>query len=300
MVVELVIVGAGPAGCAAAIQFKRLGGRPLLFDQKGVPGGLLTNAYLVENYPGLKAPISGEEFARRLDAQLKSHNIRVRKGRLALLNNTPEGVFRLTDKSRVFEARALIVATGTCPKHLELEEKSEGTIKRLFYEVKDALEHRPRSAAVIGSGDAAFDYALSLAAAGAKVDLLVRSNKAKACNRLVKLVKNTPRIAVRYKRTVLNVSDTANGIRVAFSTGRSFEYDVCVVAVGRRSGASIFIGPAIPNARTGEGVRTNIPGLFLAGDARLGTLGQAGIAVGDGLECAAEAYRYLKEVKRSC
>jgi len=297
---DLVIVGAGPAGCAAAIQATRLGRKPVLIDARGEPGGLLRNAFLVENYPGLEEPLPGRELVRRLAAQLRSFDIRVTQDKAMMLHHNERAKRFIIFGEKELEARAVIVAVGTYSREVEIDGEKELSGTLLFDEVLPALGLKPARAAVIGGGEAALDYALSLAAAGARVDVLARSGVVKACERLVERVRQESRIRIDCESIVCAMRKVGGAVQVDFVACRPRVYDVCVVAVGRRSRASRFLG-TLPEDIIGNGsVKTNIPGLFLAGDARLGSLGQAGIAVGDGLECAMEAHRYLAQRESEC
>ena len=115
---KLTIIGAGPAGISAAIQLKRHGIDPLLLE-KGNVGGLLRNAWSVENYPGFPEGISGQELVRLFEEQLKKTNVRTVFEEVLSLD-MKNGTFLLETPSRTFSSEKVVLATGTKPKEFPL------------------------------------------------------------------------------------------------------------------------------------------------------------------------------------
>lgn len=306
---RIVIVGAGPAGCAAAVQCRRLGITPLLLDRTGEAGGLIENAFNMENYPGLEAPITGPDFMGRLQADLADFDLEVTRGTVKRIEPTP-GELRVHTAHTTISADAVIVAVGTVPLPLGIDGEGDLAGGPLFYEVKNLLPLSPSSVIVAGGGEAAFDYALSLARAGAEVHLSVKNARPSAGERLEQQVADTPGIKVSTRSRVKTCIPQGRGILATLEDKRGvhdLEADALLVAVGRRSAAFELLEPrelagraqarARARAREGESERglTYKPGLFIAGDARLGTLGQVGIAVGDGLLAAMKAVKFAEE-----
>ncbi len=306
---RIVIIGAGPAGCAAAIQCRRLGITPLLLDGSGEAGGLIENAFNMENYPGLEAPINGPAFVDRLRADLAGFDLEVTRGTVRRIEPGPENI-RVQTAHTTISADAVIVAVGTVPRPLGIDGETQLSGGRLFYEVKNVLPLSPSAVIVAGGGEAAFDYALSLAREGIEVHLSVKNARPSAGERLEQQVADTPGIKVS-TRSLVKACTTKGGKLLATvedKRGRhDLEADALLVAVGRRSAAFELLeakelagrarARARARARDGEGERglTYKPGLFIAGDARLGTLGQVGIAVGDGLLAAMKAVKFAEE-----
>jgi thioredoxin reductase (NADPH) len=293
---EIVIVGAGPAGVAAAVQCRRLGVRPLLLDRRGEAGGLVANGFSVENYPGLE-PMPGRELVKLLDAHLGRFNLSVNKAlvqRIAKENNgfVIEGDFGTT------RSRAVILAVGTHPKPLPIPGAAELVRTDLFYEVRhlfaQATFQTVKRALVIGGGEAALDYALSLAGVGVEATVLVRGEGFRAKGRLVQLVEQNPLIKVVFQAAPRAVSRKPQGIALKCTTAdgvNTYIGDGVVAAIGRESEVGdLLSGLDVKGAKT---VSTEVPGLFIAGDARWGALGQVGMAVGDGLRAAIAAVEGL-------
>jgi thioredoxin reductase (NADPH) len=331
---ELVVVGAGPAGCAAAVQGRRLGLKPRLLDETGEVGGLLLNAHCVENYPGVE-PMPGAELAARLKAHIARFGVAVERGRASAVSamttapeitvmraerGTPTGLTLAGDFGSI-EARSVILAVGTRPQPLLLSGIAAMAGERLFYEVRALLARipAPGRVVVIGGGEAALDYALTLADAGAEVTILTRSEGLKTEGRLVDQVKRCTSIAHIGGEEVTHLAPVEQGIRVdlvhvagagAGLRPPALHADAVLVAVGRESrlldllaagemASLTSLDADVSRRATGHilrrgrdlfpGVRTGVAGLFVAGDARTGSLGQVGMAVGDGLAAAMAA-----------
>lgn len=289
---RVVIIGAGPAGCAAAVQCARLGLDPLLVDMSGRSGGLVRNAFCIENHPGLARPISGPEFVRRLESHLARFHVEVMACRCK--GWTRDGaLFTIQfDSGEEVVAQALIVATGTTARRCGLANEEELEGRFLFYEVADLLEQSPSSVLVVGGGEAAFDYAMSLAGAGCRTSICVRSALHRAGPRLEELALALPLVELSLNTSVLQAVPAGDVISVTLDiagVARVVSADAILVAVGRQKR-----WPEVWKELT------IAPGLYIAGDARLGALGQAAIAVGDGLHAAMLANEYLQTQEEGC
>ena len=269
---EVAIIGAGPAGVAAAVQCRRYGLRPLLLDAAGRAGGLVANGFCVENYPGVQ-PVTGTVLAELLQQHLARFRLEVIATRVRRLSRD-HGRWRVVSDRGDLEVDAVIVATGTEPRRLELGVEH-------WYEVRDLLANdaAPRRVSIIGGGEAACDYGLSLAQLGARVDMLVRGARLRACLRLRSLVEQHPSIRVY--------------VGTPFESRPELWRDgnLVLVAVGRESTLPALL--AGHGVGPGSSVATGVSGLWIAGDARAGSLGQVGTAVGDGLRAARHAWEAL-------
>ena len=294
----IVIIGAGPAGCSAAIQCTRLGIPPVLLDQTGRCGGLAVNAFRIENYLG-SGPVSGVQFAARLQKQLTEFGIVVESGTVTDICPEDRGTLIEGDFGSV-TVLSVLIAVGSEPIRLEIPGADAFENTRFFYEVGHFLStwRSLSRSVVIGGGEAAFDYALSLAAVGADVVVLVRNRKPRACERLVQMVAENGAIRVIHDATPTGVWEDENGVTVEVARRESpleIRCDGVLCAVGRRSAAFSLIRDLDVGALVSIGARH--PGMFLIGDARLGGLGQIGIAVGDGLLAAQMAVTHVKSLE---
>jgi len=302
---RLIIVGAGPAGCAAAVQCARLGICPLIIDRAGMAGGLLVNAFRVENYPGLP-PLPGPEFTRRLERHLHRSGLSVTRAQALRISDADPtafcdaecraagGALQVETDRGPIEAEAVLLATGTHPLLLEVPGARALEGRGLYYEVRELLSVRPelRRAIVIGGGEAALDYALTLATSGAQVTILLRGAQPSAQGRLLAMARRHERVTFIDHARPTALREEPDGVRVTFCQGdepREVTGEAVLAAIGRRSSAPELLGP---------GIATDHQGLFVIGDARRGSLGQAGIAVGDGLAAAMDAVAYLTTGRR--
>ena len=289
---EVAIVGAGPAGCSAAAQCARLGLGPMLFDRRGEAGGLVVNAWRIENHPGPKAPVSGEEYARSLEGLLDRFGITVEKAEVQRLERSGRDIRLVLASGDALLCSTVILATGTRP--LKAGFFGEDLCPPVYTEVRELAPTRPSRALVVGGGEAALDYALNLAERGTRVTVLVRSSRYRARGRLPRLVSGSARIDVMMSSRVTKVLPAEFGAvaEVCLQGDRPvrMETGAVVVAVGRRLQA-----PALPEDVTlrERGGARGMPGLFAAGDLVAGGLGQACTAAGDGIRAAELALRYL-------
>jgi thioredoxin reductase (NADPH) len=270
------------------VQCARLGVTPLLLDRTGEAGGLVANAWSIENYPGLE-PIDGAAYVRRLRAHLNRFGLDVVECDLRAVRRAGDRIVLDTDADSI-ETRTAILALGTTPRRLELPGSDE-----LFYELRLLLERKPGQAVVVGGGEMAFDHALSLTAGGAAVDLLIRGPGPRTRGRLADLVAREPRISVRCATELLAVTRHGDAFHATVGSAKGkdrLRCDGLLAAVGRRS-ALLRLGGGLDLSSSGM-ISTPVPGLFVVGDARLGSLGQVGIAVGDGLQAAMLAIDYLE------
>jgi len=280
---DVVVVGAGPGGCAAAVQCRRLGLDTLLVDRAGRPGGLIANAWRVENYPGVP-PVDGPGFVALLAAHLERFGIQVVEEEVLAVR--PGLVVEGTRTS--WRPRAVVLAVGTAA--LELDLPGAAGSRHVFTEVRALLERSPDRAVVVGGGEAALDQALSLSASGTRVTVMVRAERLASTGRLPEAVRADRRIEVRLGCALRGLHATGNAVEVEVEDGGATEWivaDGVLAAIGRRPLTSELIGDL--DLEPLDGVHTAVPGLFVVGDARLGGLGQAGVAVGDGLNAALAA-----------
>jgi thioredoxin reductase len=292
LITGVLVVGAGPAGCAAAVQCRRLGLDVILMDSSGSAGGLVREARRIENLPALEEPVSGTELARRLTGSLLRFGIDPLKRSIASVSLHPGGGFLSDTGEGLVESASVILATGTRPVDYGLA-GDHPPILRSFLDLPPVL--RGLRIAVIGGGEAAFDYALHASDLGAEVDILIRGSAPEAVGALPTEAGTRPSIRIRYITQAVEAHAEGALVVLHLISGNPSELlsvDAVLAAVGRER--SLPVVPGGLWSIHGDGsVTTSTPGLFIVGDAALGALGQAGSAIGQGLTAAAAVSRTM-------
>lgn len=289
-ILDAVVVGAGPAGCGAAVQCSRMGMDVALLDRTGAPGGLVREARLLENYPGLPEPLTGPEFCGSLGNHLERNDVTVR--RFAVRRVIMEkGVFAVSGPDGRLLSRTLILAVGTEPAEFRIEGDESVPVHR---SILDLTDQPPRSAVVIGGGEAALDYALNLSDRGTEVRVAVRGDSLKAEGVLLEQTLSRGGISILYNTSPVGIRSRNGTVLLSVvSAGREsvLETEAVMAAVGRRAALPAF---GFRFEHSPGSVSTSAGGLFLAGDASLGSLGQASSAAGQGVLAAMMACKLLR------
>ena len=295
MIIPVAIIGAGPAGIAAAIQLQRSGIEFLLLEKNRI-GGLLNEANLVENFPGIANGVPGKTLAARLKRQLSAAGINIEKAQVLSLGYH-DGCFMMQTEKQIIMAGKVILTCGTLPispgpplSQLQLQE-------RIFDSVLPLLGTKQKTIAIIGGGDAAFDYALNLAGKN-KVHILNRSGKLRTLPVLLNRCRLHPNIIIHENSRLTNVMSKDGATEIILNilnpiSGRKNEI-VChliLTAIGRVP-ALHFLAPELRSAIAELQLQKKI---FLAGDVGNGRFRQATIASADGLRAAMEIH--AEEIK---
>lgn len=291
---EVTIVGAGPAGMAAAIYLQRAGFAPAVLE-RGEPGGLLRSAALVENYPGFPDGIKGVELVARFKRQLERVGARITKANVTRVTTSAKGFAVQTDK-RKFTTRAALIATGTSPNEIDLQGSASVLRKNVFNEITEIPGRvRGKKILIIGGGDAAFDYALNLEGQGAEVTIITRSEP--HCLGLLQDRVKARQITVITRARPGHLKESPKGIILRSRiSGRQIETagNLILLACGRRPNLDILSSDLQRRLGSRTDVpRTSVRGLYLVGDVARGNHRQTGIAVGDGIHAAMLAQDYL-------
>ncbi len=302
---KCVIIGSGPAGYTAAIYAARAGLNPVLFTGKE-PGGQLMITTDVDNFPGYPAGIMGPEMMEDFRKQAERFGTEIRYELITGVDFTGP-VHKLTTESGTnIEANTVIISTGATAKWLGLDSE-----KRLMNKgvsacaVCDGFFFRGMEVAVVGAGDTAAEEASYLAKLCPKVHLIVRRNEMRASKIMQERVKNTPNIILHWNTETVEIlgENETEAVRVKNNvTGLEEVIPVkgFFVAIGHQPNTSIFekwlsmdsSGYLI--AQQGS-TKTDIPGVFVSGDAADKVYRQAITAAGTGCMAALDAERYLVE-----
>jgi len=289
---NVIIIGAGPAGLATAFQLKRYGIHPLLFERAKV-GGLLLNANLVENYPGFPQGIPGTDLVSLFALQAQHLNIDVIYEEVIELSYDQD-LFQARTAQKNYLSRVAVIASGTKPLHFIDLTIPKVLTELVFYEVYDLLQAAGKCVVIVGSGDAAFDYALNLSKKN-QVIILNRSEEPKCLPLLWERVQKVPAISYQAQAVICQLKKSPQGgilIECLSPAGdKQFQADYLVGAIGREAKLD-FLSEAFHE----QGKVLEEQGvLYLIGDVKNGIYRQTSIAVGDGILAAMKICRQLKE-----
>ncbi|GAB4255595.1 MAG: thioredoxin-disulfide reductase [Vicingaceae bacterium] len=304
--VKCLIIGSGPAGYTAAIYSSRANMHPVLY-QGMQPGGQLTTTNEVENFPGYPDGITGPEMMIQLEKQAKRFGTDVRNGWVTKVDfSGPVHKVWVEDKKEI-HADTVIIATGASAKYLGLESEQHylkvgGGVSACA--VCDGFFYKGQEVVVVGAGDSACEEAHYLSNICKKVTMLVRKDVFRASKIMAERVKKTPNIEILYNTEtveVLGENDLVTGVKVKNNKTGEESIIPCTgffLAIGHTPNTAIF-KPYIDMDETGYIInekgtsKTNVPGVFVAGDCADKTYRQAITAAGMGCMAALDAERYL-------
>jgi len=301
--VHVLIIGSGPAGYTAAIYAARANMKPVLYQ--GIqPGGQLTITTEVENYPGYPEGIQGPEMMVHFEKQAARMGADIRYGIATKVDFSKQPFKVWIDEEKIIEADAVIISTGASAKWLGLpsEERLNGYGVSACA-VCDGFFFRGKEVAIVGAGDTAAEEAMYLSKLCTTVHMLVRRDKMRASKVMQDRVLNTPNIKVYWNSDTDEILGDKKVEAVRIKNNQTQEtQDVPVsaffVAIGHQPNSDIF-KEWITMDETGyiqtiPGTsKTNVEGVFAAGDVQDKNYRQAVTAAGSGCMAALDAERYL-------
>ena len=304
--VDCLIIGGGPAGYTATIYAARANMAPILFE--GIqPGGQLTTTTEIENFPGFPQGIDGNQLMASMREQAVRVGADVRNGAVTAVDLSARP-FKLTvDSSDEYLARTVIIATGASAKYLGLpsEDKYRGAGVSACATC-DGFFYRKKTVAVVGGGDTACEEASYLAGLCSKVYMIVRRDVLRASEAMQKRVLETPNIEVLWNcstEEVLGDGFGVTGVRLRRKDGEVFELalDGFFLAIGHHPNSELFREWVNVDAQgyiitDGKSSRTNVEGVFAAGDVQDPVYRQAVNAAASGCRAALDAEKYLKSL----
>jgi len=299
---DVIIVGGGPAGLTAGLYTSRAGLKSLLVE-RGMLGGQMVNAALVENYPGYPDGIAGSELGSLMHRQAVKYGLEVVTAEVTGVNERrPYSVATIGGS---FKAAAVIIATGSEYRKLEVAGEERLSGRGVSYcATCDGFFFRNREVAVVGGGDTAITDALELSQHASKVYVIHRRDQLRAGEVLQQRAFAHPKLEFIWSTVVEEVlgDKVLNGLRLHnVKTGQQsvLKVDGAFVAVGvmphSRSFSSILELDGAGHIVTDEMMVTSTPGIFAAGDIRRNSPRQIAAAVGDGVAAAMSAFKYIQE-----
>ena len=306
--VKRLIVGSGPAGYTAAIYAGRANLNPV--EYAGIqPGGQLTQPTEVENFPGYPNGVDGNQMMLDLREQAERFGADIRDGEIVKADLSKRPFLLTADDGKTIEADTLIIATGASAKYLGLsDEKKYAGQGVSACATCDGFFYRKKTVAVVGGGDTACEEASYLAGLAKHVYLIVRKPFLRASEVMQKRVLENEKITVLFEHnaTGLYGESGVEGVHLVKRKGEADEerYDLPIdgffLAIGHKPNSDVF-RPYVECEEVGyiktEGAtpKTNIPGVFAAGDVADPIYRQAICAAASGCKAAMEAERFLKE-----
>jgi thioredoxin reductase (NADPH) len=301
--VHVLIIGSGPAGYTAAIYAARANMKPVLYQ--GIqPGGQLTITTEVENYPGYPDGIQGPEMMVHFEAQAKRMGADIRYGMATKVDFSKRPFLVEIDEEKWIAADTVIISTGASAKWLGIE--SEQRLNGFGVSacaVCDGFFFRGKEVAIVGAGDTAAEEAVYLSKLCTTVHMFVRKEQMRASKVMQDRVLNTPNIKVYWNTDTDEIlgAQKVEAVRIKNNkTGDTQEIPISgfFVAIGHEPNSKIF-KDYINMDETGYittipgTTKTNVPGVFAAGDVQDKNYRQAVTAAGSGCMAALDAERYL-------
>ena len=302
--IKCLIVGGGPAGYTAAVYASRADIAPVVYEGLQ-PGGQLTTTTDIENYPGFENGISGQQLVDTMRAQAIRLGAEVRNGAITSADLSQRPFKIVVDGDKEIEAETLIIATGATAKYLGLE--SEIKYRGLGVSACatcDGFFYRKKTVAVVGGGDTACEEATYLAGLCKKVYMIVRRDVLRASEAMQERVRATENIEILWNcntQEVLGDEYGVTGARLVRKDGEVFDIavDGFFLAIGHHPNSELFSqwvnvdkeGYIITDGRTSK---TNVEGVFAAGDVQDPLYRQAITAAASGCRAALDAEKFLK------
>ncbi len=305
MIYDLIIIGGGPAGITAGIYAARQKLNILLIT-KDFGGQLNKKAIDINNYPGLDG-ISGLKLVQKFQAHLEKQKIDVEKDEVGKIEKTEKGFSVLTESKKTFESKAVIIASGTDPRPLEVPGEKEFLGKGLSYcAICDGLMFQDKIVAVIGGGNSAFETAIFLSKIAKKIYILEYNPKVNAFKDNQEAVKKMGKAEIITNVTLQKIEGNSFVNSITYQDRitkqeKTLKVEGVFVEIGYQPATSFVKGLVDFNERDEikvdfETCKTKTPGLFAAGDVNVGRYKQVVTACGEGAKAGLAAFEYLQKL----
>lgn len=303
---DLIILGGGPAGLTAGLYAARSRLKTVLIE-KTYLGGQIVNTYQLENYPGYEE-ITGADLVAKMEAQVRKHGLEIVLEDVESLDITGEIKKVKTANNKVYEAKAIILAMGATPRKLGVPNEDRFIGAGIsFCATCDGAFYRDAVVAVIGGGNTAVEDALYLTKFAKKVYIIHRRDQLRATKIEQEKAFANEKIEFIWNTVVVDVEGEYGVERIRLKNVKTGEestlnVDGVFVAIGYDPNTELVKGIVELDEYgyiiTDDDMKTNIPGVFAAGDIRHKLLRQVITAAGDGATAAYAAEKYIESLKK--
>ncbi len=296
---DVIIIGAGCTGFAAAMYSGRFNLKTLVIGD--LMGGLITWTDIVENYPGFKK-LTGQELVDRIREHALEYNIEVIEAKVDKVEKTKNG-FKIYSGSSQFETKTVIFATGTEVRKLNVKGEAEFSSKGVHYcALCDGYAYQDKIIAVVGGSDSAAKDALVLTNYGKKVYIIYRGEKIKPepvnyqrilKNKKIEIINNTNVLEIKGKNKVESAI-----LDASYKNSKELKLDAVFVAIGHLPISNLAKSLGVKLNKDGEIIinresKTNVPGVYAAGDVVDTKFKQAITGVAEGVSAVYSAYQFI-------
>lgn len=301
MLYDFIIVGGGCAGLGASVYARRFGMSTLILTE--ALGGTITTTHLVENYPGFIS-LSGQELANNLIEHAKANDVEIEFGYRVKTIKKEGDIFHIEYGEKTYQARTVLVATGTTYRKLGVPGEEELSSRGVSYcATCDAGFFHGKNVIMVGGGDSAVKESLILAEHAAHVTIVYRGEKITKAEPInMKRMEATENIDVRLKTNIVEILGENVVEAVKFDDGTEMPIQGVFIEIGRIPLTQMVDELDVEKNGKGEIFidsmsRTNIPGLYAAGDVAASEWKQAIVGVAEGTKAAYEAFNYVSAQK---
>lgn len=302
---DIIVIGAGPAGLTAAIYARRAGKSVMVIERDSF-GGQMTHSPKIENYPGLP-PLSGNDLAEKMIDQAIGFGAEIELDHITSFYFS-HGVMTLVSENAEYFCKAVIIAAGSKHRTLDLPGEEDFVGHGISYcALCDGAFYKDKHIAVIGGGNSALQEAILLSDIAKKVTMIQNLEYLTGEQTMIDLVQNKPNIEIITETYVAGLSGKKQLSSLLLENAehgnrRDFNVDGIFVAIGQKPDNEPFRSICDLDERgfivSGENCLTKTPGVFVAGDCRTKNIRQVTTAVSDGAIAALAACRYLDSLKQ--
>lgn len=300
---DVLIIGGGGAGMTAALYASRANLKTALFE-KLVPGGQIAVTDMVENYPGFPEGVLGPDIAQKMQAQAEKYGTKFFYDEILSIQKKSDDSFEVKTAGEAHQARSVILAMGASFRMLNVENEKELIGKGVSYcATCDGAFFKGKEVVVVGGGDSALQEGIFMTRFATKVTIVHRRDALRASPILQDRAKQNEKIKFIWDSVIEKVlgKDKVEGVSIKnlkTNAKTDFRTDGLFVFIGHDPNSKLVKGVVDMNEHgyvlTKDSLKTSVPGIFAAGEIRLGAVKQLVTACGEGCEAALAAQAHLE------